>query len=141
MFGMMRNHADSYAKVGVEVAVETADPHQLILMLYEGALLSLMLAEQCMKDGRVGERGAAISKAISIIGEGLRASLNAESGGELAGRLDALYDYMVRRLVEANTENRPAPLQEVSRLLRELKTAWEEIASDPAVVSPNRAAA
>jgi len=141
MFSTLNSPQKAYANVAINVGVESASPHRLILMLYEGALLSLMLAEQCMKDGRVGERGAAISKAISIIGEGLRASLNAESGGELAGRLDALYDYMVRRLVEANTENRPAPLQEVSRLLRELKTAWEEIASDPAVVSPNRAAA
>ena len=141
MFSTLNSPQKAYANVAINVGVESASPHRLILMLYEGALLSLMLAEQCMKDGRVGERGAAISKAISIIGEGLRASLNAESGGELAGRLDALYDYMVRRLVEANTENRPAPLQEVSRLLRELKTAWEEIASDPAVVSLNKSAA
>ncbi len=141
MFSTMNSPQKAYANVAINVGVEAASPHRLILMLYEGALLSLSMAEQCMKDGRVADRGVAISKAISIIGEGLRASLNTEAGGELAARLDAIYDYMVVRLVEANTSGKVEFVQEVAQLLRQLQSAWAEIASDPAVVSPNKAAA
>ena len=141
MFSTMNSPQKAYANVAINVGVEAASPHRLILMLYEGALLSLSMAEQCMKDGRVADRGGAISKAISIIGEGLRASLNTEAGGELAARLDAIYDYMVVRLVEANTSGKVEFVQEVAQLLRQLQSAWAEIASDPAVVSPNKAAA
>jgi len=141
LFSTMNSPQKAYANVAINVGVEAASPHRLILMLYEGALLSLSMAEQCMKDGRVADRGVAISKAISIIGEGLRASLNTEAGGELAARLDAIYDYMVVRLVEANTSGKVEFVQEVAQLLRQLQSAWAEIASDPAVVSPNKAAA
>jgi flagellar protein FliS len=120
--------------------VRSASPHQLILMLFEGALLSIAIAEQKMKEGRMNEKGLAISRAIDIIGQGLQASLDMQVG-ELAANLSALYEYMIQRLVFANQHNQPKVLQEVAGLLRELKGAWEEIANDPAALSANRAAA
>lgn len=127
MFGMMRNPADSYAKVGVEVAVETADPHQLILILFDGALAAIALARIQMENGQIPEKGASISKAINLITNGLKASLNMESGGELSTRLAVLYDYMAQRLIVANLKNSVAALDEVRDLLQGLREAWAEV--------------
>ncbi|WP_374341933.1 flagellar export chaperone FliS [Azonexus sp.] len=124
---MMRTPADSYAKVGVEVAVETADPHQLILILFDGALAAIALARIQMENGQIPEKGASISKAINLITNGLKASLNMESGGELSARLAVLYDYMAQRLIAANLKNSVAALDEVRDLLQGLREAWAEV--------------
>lgn len=133
--------AETYAKVGLETSVAAADPHRLILMLFDGALLAIATAGNALREGRIADKGRAISRAIDIVSSGLRASLNFSVGDELPNRLAALYDYMAARLVHANLHNDPAALQEVSRLLGEIKSAWEEIANDPAVASRNRIAA
>ena len=135
------NSAQTYAKVGVETAVAAADSHQLIVMLFDGALLAIAKAEGFMRQGMIAEKGEAISRAIDIISNGLKASLDFSAGDELAGRLAALYDYMGVRLVHANLKNDLGALQEVSRLLGEIKSAWGEIADDPAVLSASKAAA
>jgi flagellar protein FliS len=109
-------------------------------MLFDGALLSISSASSLMKEKKIEAKGNAISRAIDIIGNGLKLSLDKTADPELGDRLEALYDYMMVRLVYANVENDPAALTEVSTLLGELKTAWEEIASDPAVLSFNRSA-
>ena len=127
MFGMMRNPAESYAKVGVDAAVETADPHQLILILFDGALAAIALARIQMENGQIPEKGASISKAINLITNGLKASLNMESGGELSTRLAVLYDYMAQRLIVANLKNSVAALDEVRDLLQGLREAWAEV--------------
>ena len=118
--------------------VMAANPHKLILMLYDGALQSVAVAKQAMLDGRTATKGEAISKAMEIIDNGLRASLDLEGGAEIAQRLAALYNYMCERLLHANLRDNPAALEEVRELLLELKGAWEEIAKDPAVVSASR---
>lgn len=135
------NSAQTYAKVGVETGVAAADSHQLIVMLFDGALLAIAKAEGFMRQGMIAEKGEAISRAIDIVSNGLRASLDFSAGDELAGRLAALYDYMGVRLVHANLKNDLGALQEVSRLLGEIKSAWEEIADDPAVLSASKVAA
>lgn len=127
MFGMMHTPAESYAKVGVEIAVETADPHRLILMLFDGAIVAVATSKNHMIDGNIPLKGSHISKAIDLIISGLKASLDMESGGELAERLAALYDYMAQRLLWANLKNETAPLDEVLNLLNELRGAWAEI--------------
>ena len=128
----------AYANIGVETGVMAANPHKLILMLYDGALQSVGVAKQAMLDGRTATKGEAISKAMEIIDNGLRASLDLEGGAEIAQRLAALYNYMCERLLHANLHDDPAALDEVRALLLELKGAWEEIAKDPAVVSDSR---
>ncbi len=134
MFGMMRNPAESYAKVGVDAAVETADPHRLILMLFDGAVAAISIAKFEMESGEIAKKGASISKAIDIISNGLLASLDINAGGELAERLAALYEYMAQRLLFANLKNSTAALDEVLELLNSLRSAWEQI-------SPNQQAA
>lgn len=128
MFGMMRSPAQSYAKVGIEAAVESSDPHRLILMLFDGAITAVSLAKIHMDAGDIPQKGMAISKAIDIVTNGLQASLDMDSGGDLAGRLAGLYDYMAQRLLFANLKNSAAALDEVSELLTSLRDAWAEIA-------------
>lgn len=127
MFGMMRNPAETYARVGVEAAVSTADPHRLVLMLFDGAIAAISLARIHLEAGNIAEKGSSISKAINLIDDGLKASLNIEAGGELAERLAALYDYMTQRLLFANLKNNIAALDEVSELLGSLREAWSLI--------------
>lgn len=127
MFGSSNSGIGAYTKVGLETGVAAASPHRLITMLFEGALVAISSAAIHMKAKRILEKGQAISKAITIIDSGLRASLNKEAGGELAERLDALYEYMSRRLLEANLKNNPEMLTEVHGLLMEIKGAWDEI--------------
>ena len=127
------HHAlNAYARVGIETGVMDADPHQLVLMLYEGALLALADAKLHMARHEIAAKGQAISKAIMIIENGLRASLDVKAGGELGERLAALYLYMCDRLLRANLHNRPEIIDEVSRLLGELRGAWAQIKLAPA---------
>lgn len=128
--------ARTYAKVGIESSVTTADPHKLISMLYQGALLAIANAKNSILRENISARGAAISKAIAIIGEGLNASLDKSVGGDLAQNLSSLYDYMVMRLVSANLKNDMAALDEVARLLSDLKGAWDNIRPNAAQATP-----
>jgi flagellar protein FliS len=115
-----------YQSVNTQAQVFDATPHRLIQMLMEGGISRLAQAKGAMERGQVALKGELISKAIAIIG-GLREGLNLEQGGELAGNLDSLYDYMISRLVEANLQNEAALLDEVAELLRNVKTGWDAI--------------
>ena len=117
-----------YRQVNTEIGVATASPHRLIQMLFEGALERLASAKGHLQRNEIASKGEQIGKAINIIG-GLHDSLNLEAGGELARNLDVLYDYMQRRLLQANQKSDPAVLDEVAGLLRELKAGWDAIAS------------
>lgn len=118
-----------YEEVGVDSNVHSADAHKLVLLLYQGALLSIAAAKNHMLQGELGPKGKSISQAISIIEDGLRASLNMSVGGELVHNLSSLYAYMTARLLEANLKNEPLILDEVSKLLIELRGGWEAIRS------------
>ncbi|QEI07250.1 flagellar export chaperone FliS [Pigmentiphaga aceris] len=119
--------ARAYASVGVETKVTSSNPHALVLMLFDGALDSVQRALVCLEEKDIPGKAKAIVRADRIISEGLRASLDPSTGGQLAERLEALYDYMSRRLVVANAGNDPDALLEVQKLLRELRGAWAEI--------------
>lgn len=141
MFASHNKGINSYSKVGLETGVDSANPYRLITMLLDGAVFSLGRAAQSLKEKRVDEKGKEISIAIDIISSGLQASVDREAGGELAERLNSLYDYMCTRLLYANLHNDLAAIQEVLALLGEIKSGWEEIANDPAVASRNKVAA
>jgi len=117
----------AYNTVGVESSVDSADPHKLILLLYQGALLAIASAKNQILRQEIAAKGASISHAIAIIERGLKGSLDVQRGGDLAKNLDDLYTYMTQRLLLANQRNDTALLDEVSRLLIELRTAWESI--------------
>lgn len=128
--GMRKAALNAYGKQDLAAQVEAASPHRLIVMLFDGAIKACNLAKLHMRNGAIADKGMAITKAIAIIQEGLRLSLDKEVGGELAANLDALYDYMGRMLLQANLHNDEAKLDEVTTLLSELKESWEQI--DPA---------
>ena len=118
---------NTYKNVGIESGVAAADPHKLILMLYQGALLAIASAKNQILRKQISAKGSSITKAIKIIDEGLKACLDVEAGGEIGKNLYRLYDYMNQRLLIANLKNDTAILDEVSALLSELKGAWESI--------------
>jgi flagellar protein FliS len=132
MFGTRQTGVNAYAKVGMETGVVAASPHQLIVMLFDGAMTAIASGLTNMRAGNIGEKGKAISKAILIIDSGLRAALDKKAGGEIAEGLDSLYEYMSNRLLQANLENKPEILEEVQRLLGELRDAWNAIGNTPA---------
>jgi flagellar protein FliS len=123
--------AKVYQRVGVDSSVASADPHQLILMLFDGALEALRLARSHMEARRIADKGQALGKAISIVQDGLKASVDSDAGGQLAARLASLYDYILMRLLQANLRNDVKALDEVVRLLNDLRSAWAGIAGAP----------
>jgi flagellar secretion chaperone FliS len=140
MFSPGHSGANAYARVGVETGVMGASPHRLIVMLYQGARQAIAQARMHVQQGNVPARGEAIGKAIQIVESGLQQSLNLEAGGEIAERLNALYSYMSRRLLEANVKQSEAMLVEVDGLLATLEEAWIGIAPEIARMAAQPAA-
>ncbi|WP_323846718.1 flagellar export chaperone FliS [Microbulbifer magnicolonia] len=119
--------AAAYARVGVESDVMSASPHHLITLLFDGADTAIRTAAVHLRDGSRAEKGKAISRALDIVNKGLLAALDFEHGGDLAGRMASLYDYIARLLLRANLRDDAAALEEARRLLGELGSAWREI--------------
>ncbi len=117
-----------YQSVNNQAQAISADPHRLIQMLMEGGLTRLAQARGAMERDQTALKGELLSKAIGIVG-GLRQALDMQQGGELAENLDSLYEYMTTRLMEANIKNDLAIVEEVSELLREVKSGWDAIAA------------
>lgn len=115
-----------YRKIDTVSAIEGASPHRLIQMLMNGALERLAQAKGAMQRQDIAQKGLLIGKTISILG-GLQASLDKKANPDLAATLDQLYDYMQRRLLEANLHNDIAGIEEVIALLLPVKSAWDEI--------------
>ena len=130
MFGFIKPGANAYAKIDIDTGALAASPHKLTLMLFDAALLALLMAQQHMKAGETENKGKAISRAIMLIDNGLRASLNKEAGGAIAENLDALYVYMGEQLLMANIKNQPELLLEVHSLLSDLRATWQAIGPD-----------
>lgn len=124
MYATMNNPISSYQRVGIETGVESANPHKLISMLFEGALEALAKAKLHIRHNEIAKKGEFLSKAIMIIDHGLKASLDLVAGGELAHQLQSLYDYMTGRLLIANLKNDLTIIDEVNKLLNELYGAW-----------------
>lgn len=122
----MHNNISHYNQVSRVSGVTDADPHRLVQMLLEGALSKIAMVKGLMMRNDIAKKGEVIGQAISIVG-GLRSSLNLSAGGELAVNLDNLYEYMERRLLQANMKDDTTILDEVSALLREIKSGWDLI--------------
>ena len=119
--------ASAYQRINVETSMHTRDQHQLVALLYQGALGAIASARGAMARGDVLGKCNAISKAIRIIEEGLNTGLDRVDGGELAQNLGALYDYCVLRLTLANVRNDDAIMQEVQRLIEPVAQAWMDM--------------
>jgi len=124
---MFSNPIATYQQMEIESDVRGADPHRLIVLLFDGAESALKQAQAHLAADNVVGKSESIMKAIEIILDGLSASLNLEEGGELASNLRALYSYMVSRLVHANIHKDAAAITEVQTLLGEIAGAWREM--------------
>lgn len=111
-------------------AVLDADPHRLISMLYDGALERLAQARYGIGSRDVPLKLRAVNGFVGIV-EYLRLVLDRERGGEISERLDALYDYMLRSVANANLTNDVSKMDELAGLLREIKAGWDGIAETP----------
>jgi flagellar protein FliS len=119
--------ANAYATADVTTGVASASPHQLTLMLYDAALKHMDKAHAHMAAGRIPEKGAAITRAIGIVEEGLKGTLDL-SQGELAHNLKSLYEYINICLLKATVRNDAALLAEARALLAGMRNTWAEIA-------------
>ncbi|MBP7652627.1 flagellar export chaperone FliS [Candidatus Dependentiae bacterium] len=117
---MSKNPYNQYKKS----SIQTASQGKLILMMYDGAIKFLNLAVENISNKRYDIVNVNIIKTQDIITE-LMLALNLEVGGDIAKNLYSLYDYMNRRLVEANIKKNSEVAKEVLKLLTELKEAWE----------------
>ena len=118
---------NAYVNTEIDTAVPGADGHRLVSMLFDGALTAVADAKVKLSRGDIPGRGAAISKAIGIVEQGLRCSLDKDKGGELATRLDSLYEYICGRLLFANLKAEATGLDEATNLLSELHDGWKGI--------------
>lgn len=132
---------NAYRSMGVASIVESASPHQLVLMLFNGARAAVATAKGHLERHEIAPKCEAISKAIAIVDGGLKASLDLNVGGEMAKNLSDLYAYIGQRLLEANLNNDGKRLDEVALLLEQLGSAWESIAAKSASVAPEARAA
>jgi flagellar protein FliS len=122
-----RHPGSLYQQVGIETRLSGASPLQLVAMLFEGWMTAVAQARGAMKAGDAGAKGSAISRAVRIIEEGLRAGLDLDAGGDLARDLNDLYSHLTFRLTFANLRNDEAALEECQRLMRPLQEAWTAI--------------
>ena len=132
MFGPRKTAAAAtYAAVDLEARVTSASQHELIQMLFDGAILALNQACAAITAKDIAAKGQATSRAVSIIEDGLRASLDKNQGGALAESLDGLYEYMSQRLLLASMRGDVNGFVEVKKLLSELRGAWNSIRHQP----------
>jgi flagellar protein FliS len=138
---MNSNQAHRYR----EIAVKTATPLQLVVILYDGAIQALQEAQEHIKQKNIAQRSQCLNRATAMISE-LHASLSFDEGGEIANSLDRLYAYMQDQIFKANLEQRIEPLANVTKLLENLRDAWRALASKnridaapPAPIPPGNA--
>ncbi len=117
---------NQYQSVAIQSKVSSANPHSLVALLLDGLSGKLANATGAIQRGDLSQQGSSISSGIRII-DGLRASLDYDKGGELATNLGAIYDYMERRLVEANVKADVKIVAEVVSLINQIKSGWDVI--------------
>jgi len=130
----MNRGINQYANISKSSSIESATPHQLIAMLFDGALSRLNVARGCMERRDFAGKGENLGKAITII-SGLQNFLDMEKGGDLAKNLDALYDYIGRILLEASIRNEISKVDESINLIKTIKEGWDGISDK--VNAPN----
>jgi flagellar protein FliS len=129
----MQQKTRQYQSIGVQTSIMDADPHRLIQLLFDGAMQNMSAARGFMERSDIENKNARLNKAIEIVG-GLRNFLDKEKGGEVAVNLEKLYEYIEYRLFQANMQNSIEYVDECCGLLKQVKTAWDDIR--PVVAKP-----
>ena len=123
---MTQNAIAAYQQNEVELSVYSARPVELVVMLYDGAIQSLVQANALIQRGDIQAKAQQITRATNIISE-LSGVLDLEQG-EVAQNLDGIYGYARKQLLSANLRNDQRKINEVVNLLKELRSAWQELA-------------
>jgi len=134
--GFRRSSVNAYANVGLETQVLSATPERLITLLFDGALSAIAKARLHLQQGNIAERGMAISKAIDIVDSGLKASVDRETGGELATNLITTYELVMHNLMLANLNADEEKLAVAESVLRDISSAWREACDTPKEHTP-----
>jgi len=113
-----------------QTQVQSSTPLELVVMLYDGALQSIGVAREAIGRRDIQARRKALSQTLAFISE-LQSTLDLDKGGEIAARLDALYDFANHRLLEAAARNDVKPIDEVRQVLETLRDGWSTIAATP----------
>lgn len=119
--------ASVYKRVNVETGIESATPHQLVVMLFDALHQYLLAAQGAMERGDVALKCQKMGAAIRVLDEGLRGSLNLAQGGEIAKNLDAVYEYCVNRLTVANLKNDASAITEVIKIVEPIASGWKQM--------------
>ncbi len=133
-----RTMSAMYRQIGVETSISGASPHQLIKLLFNGYFEALTEAKGAMPKKDHEGKGKAIGRAIRIVDEGLKASLDLSAGGEIARNLNDLYSYICIRLTHANLHNDEKALDECANLMTPVKEAWDAIQTNAGQVQASR---
>ena len=120
--------AGAYRQMHATTGVASATPHGLVTMLFDGLIGAIAEARGAMRSNNLPGKVTAISRALGIVDEGLSATLNLKDGGRLAADLHDLYAYVALRLTHANLRNDEAALEECTRLIEPVRSAWAQIA-------------
>ncbi len=127
MFATFSPHPRAYAQVHAETGVADADPHRLVAMLFDGAIEAIGAAFAAVERGDLDVKRRAIARAVGIVDEGLRGTLDLAQGGSVAKTLHDLYSCVLIRLTDANRLNDSALLRECRQLLAPVRDAWNTI--------------
>ncbi len=125
----MRGSLQAYKKVSVDSQISAASPHKIVQMLMAGAIERLIQAKAAMEQGNIPAKGERLGKALDII-ISLRSCLSMADGGDVAKNLDQLYEFMITQVTEANHKNDPKLIDDVVEIIREIKSAWDQIPSE-----------
>lgn len=125
----MRGSLQAYKKVSVDSQLSAVSPHKIIQMLMVGAIERLIQGKAAMQQGNIAIKGERLGKALDII-IALRSCLSMDDGGDIAKNLDQLYEFMISQITMANQSNEPKPIDDVIDIIREIKSAWDQIPAE-----------
>lgn len=125
----MRGSLQAYKKVSVDSQLSAASPHKVVQMLMAGAIERLIQGKVAMIQGNIPVKGERLGKALDII-ISLRSCLSMDDGGDIASNLDQLYEFMITQVTQANQANTPEPIDDVIDIIREIKSAWDQIPTE-----------
>ncbi|MDP5254805.1 MULTISPECIES: flagellar export chaperone FliS [unclassified Vibrio] len=125
----MRGSLQAYKKVSVDSQLSAASPHKVIQMLMAGAIERIIQGKAAMLAGNISVKGERLGKALDIV-IALRGCLSMDDGGDIAQNLDQLYEFMITQITNANHKNDAQALDDVVEILREIKSAWDQIPNE-----------
>ncbi|MFV0449388.1 MAG: flagellar export chaperone FliS [Vibrio sp.] len=125
----MRGSLQAYKKVSVDSQLSAASPHKIVQMLMAGAIERLIQGKAAMLQGNIPVKGERFGKALDII-ISLRSCLSMDDGGDIAQNLDQLYEFMITQIAAANHQNDPQIVDDVIDIIREIKSAWDQIPAE-----------